>query len=178
VNKVVNTLLLATLFFAPTSLETQVLAPPIDFDCDASAGNVSVWTTGIRSTDLRVKGTIQFKFLRQHVKWAPGAFVYLVSRSNVRKGLRVSRHINNLLQARIVSTDDPTGHTILTRPWKWDPLPFALTISNSGEADVTIGDKAASLEVNGLELSSLVLGCSTAHVKFSDIVITSINGDP
>jgi hypothetical protein len=178
VNKVVNTLLLATMFLVPTSLEAQVVASPIDFDCNAGAGKVSVWTTGIRSTGLRMTGTIQFKFLRHHVESAPGAFVYLISKSDVRNGLQLNRHFANLLRARIVSTDDPTGHVILTQPWKWDPLPFALTISNSGETNVTIRDKAASLKVNGLEPASLVLGCSTARVKFSDIVITSVNGDP
>ena len=179
-SKVVNILFLVAMFVAPISTQAQVLAPPINFDCDATPGYASSWTTGIRSPDLRVQGTIQFIRLRDHFNWAPGATILLISKSDVRNGLQLSRQSRrsvDLLHARIVSTDDPTGRTVLTYPWKGSPLPFSLTISSSGEVNVTIGDKAASLKVNGLEQDKLVLACSTAHVKFSDIVITSTKGE-
>lgn len=179
-SKVVNTLSLVVMFVAASTLDAQVLAPPINFDCDASAGYASAWTTGIRSADLRVQGMIQFVFLREHFRWAPEASVLLISRSNVRNGLQLSwpsHRSSDLLQADIVSIDDPTGRTVMTHPRKGRPLPFALTISKSGEVNVTIGDKATTLKVNGLEQDRLVLSCSTAHVKFSDIVITSVSGD-
>ena len=181
VSRVVNTLFLVVLLVAPTTLDAQVLVPPMAFDCDAEPGSASTWTTGIKSLDLRVQGTIEFVHLHYQFKWAPVASVLLISTSDAQTGFQffLQRHKSiDLLQVGIVNPDDPTAQTvILTYPWKGKPLPFTLAMSRSGDVNVTVGDESATLEINNFEQDRLSLACSAADVLFSDIVITPNSDD-
>ena len=180
-SQVVSTLFLVVLLVTSTTLDAQVLVPPMAFDCDAETGSVSTWTTGIKSPALRVQGTIEFDHLHYQFKSAPVTSVLLSSGSNAQTGFQflLRRHKSlDLLQVGIVDPDDPTAQTvILTYPWKGKPLPFTLAISRSGDVNVTVGDESASLKVNSLKPNQLSLSCSAANVEFSNIVISRNSND-
>src|SRR5688572_29507706 len=179
--QVVSTLVQVILLVASTTLDAQVLVPPMAFDCDAEPGSASTWTTGISSADLRVRGTIEFNQLRRQLKWAPVASVVFIDRSDAQSGFQIfTRRFESkdMLEVAMASPEPPTAQiVILAYPWKGKPLPFTLAISESGEVNVTVGDKSASLKVNRLEQDRLSLLCSAANVVFSDIVITSSSDD-
>src|ERR687898_1833711 len=178
--QVVGPLFLVILLVSSTTLEAQVLVPPMAFNCDADAGSVSTWTSGIRSADLRVRGTIEFNQLRHQVKRAPVASVVFVGRSDVQTGLQfATRRFEAKDMVEVVAIPEmPTAQiVILAYPWKGKRLPFTLAISESGDVNLTIGDKSSSLNVNRIEQDRLSFSCSAANVMFSDIVITSGTDD-
>jgi hypothetical protein len=173
-------LVLVAMYVCSTALQAQVQTPRIDFDCDAVPGSNSTWTTGIKSLGLQVQGTIEFIHRRVRIHGEPAAaLVLLSSESNLEAGFYIANRFSvDLVEVGIINPSDPRAQPgILTQPWKGHPFKFTMTMSSSGEITITIRDKSASLKVNRLKQYRLSLSCSTAHVKFSDIVITPLGGN-
>jgi hypothetical protein len=146
------------------------------FDCDVPPGNVSEWNGTLAGDLLRVSGSIQLMEPRQGAQWLPVASVRLLGEdesSSVGLYLLVTRDAPEELQIGIRAPGGGRDPVVFASvPWKNGPLLFDLSLSESGELDVTAGGRSRLVKLGDFQLTKLSLSCSTAQFVFKDITVS------
>jgi hypothetical protein len=57
--------------------------------------------------------------------------------------------------------------------WEGMPIPFDLSLSESRVLSVNAAGKSQSIKLSSLKIQKITLSCSSAEVKFSDVVVSS-----
>lgn len=145
------------------------------FDCDVPAGKMSDWIGTIAPRLQQVTGNIEMLEPREHERWWPVASVFLVG-GDQKVGLQLfrDRKVQDMLQVAVLRPDSEGGRSVLTSvPWKGSPVAFNLSVNDSGDVEVSVAGKVASLILKDIAVDRIALSCSTAQFKFTDVVVRS-----
>jgi hypothetical protein len=145
------------------------------FDCNAPAGHFKEMSRTFAATGIRVEGFLELSESRDDPQWIPIANVRLVDPSGSEVGLKafVLARAPTELQVMLDGPDalvKGTGVTSLN--WKGSPVPFALSLWDSGEFGATIAGDTKTLALGSFAASELRLSCSTGHFHFAAKVVT------
>lgn len=143
-----------------------------DVDCDVPEGHVTEWKgtfVGFRS----ISGSIELLEPRTHERWLPSASVLLL-RGKYQMGLQLvfERKSPESLQVSVVRLESLGGRAVLTTiPWKANPVAFSMSLTSSGDVDLTVANRTVSLGVKNFSPERVSVSCSTADFKFRDIIV-------
>lgn len=147
------------------------------FDCDVPAAKSSEWNRTLTARAVRVSGTVQLIERREDKRWWPVASVFLIGdNESAWVGLQVyvDRQTPNELQLSLRDRSASKERTpFASLPWQDRPIPFTLSLSESGELRVSAGGQSQSVQVGAFEVRKLALSCSTGQFKFTDVSATS-----
>lgn len=167
----------------PAPVSEQVARP--DFDCDARSGGYSAANVGLPSGPWRVTGQLKFLTARDNLYWAAIASIQVIySGQNdvvltlfVRRGDNVVRIISGTsryAQADLrLANALPNDPAIDSMPLTPAQIPFALAMDPAGNLSESVGDVDIPLSPRITGATRLVIQCSTAHVRFSNVVVES-----
>ena len=76
------------------------------------------------------------------------------------------------LQVSVARLEGLGGRAVLTSvPWKKNPVTFSMSLTSTGDVDLTVGNRTVSLGVKNFSPEKVSVSCSTAEFKFSDIIV-------
>jgi hypothetical protein len=149
---------------------------PYAYDCDAKPGSYSPMNARVpsnRGTALKVTGFLEF--LGSHIgRTLPTATVALVD--DKRRGTAIVAQVRpaapNHITFSAVAQDLRNDFASISATDK-RPISFALTLTAAGNLTASVGGRSTSMSVPAFEVSRLLLSCSTAHVRFSDVQVVA-----
>jgi len=150
---------------------------PYSFDCDAEAGHFREMNIAAPGGRLRITGRVVFLAVRSTDDWAASATVSVAGRNKMPKvGLQAIVYADapEEVQFAIRGMGDAQERTpFLTAFGSEGPTPFIVTLDRSGRLAVTVSGVAAEMHVAALDQTRVNLFCSTAHVRFSDVIVAT-----
>lgn len=173
--RMIHSLVAVVLYASSAVGVADTIEQTFEFDCDVPAGKVSDWIGSIVPRVQHVKGSVELLEPRDHERWWPLASVFLLEGTQ-QVGLQLfrDRQQPEKLQVAALRPQSEGGRSVLTSvPWEGLPIEFALSVTESGEVELTVADKATLLGVNKIDVERLALSCSTAQFKFKNVVVRS-----
>jgi hypothetical protein len=152
-----------------------VVPATYNFDCDVPAGSASVWNSTVTAKNLHVAGRIEFIELREHPRWASAASVYITA-EETSVGLHLIRNHDTPTEVQLAlfaSGGIKQNVVFAEAHWEGMPIPFDLSLSESGTLSVNAAGKSKSMDLSSPKIQKITLSCSSAEVKFSEIVVSS-----
>lgn len=146
---------------------------PYTFDCDAAVGKADSRNIRIPSGSLRVTGLLQILTARKDEAWQASAGIELVdpARRTAAALQLLVRHDQpgKVLVAFGTATSRPEDNLFTSMPFTSEPTAFALTVDRSGSISGSFGGVASPQPLSFSGAAYLAIGCSTAHVRFSNV---------
>ena len=170
------TLLLAVLLLSSCAVTPQHTpgSESYYFDCDTPPGKFSEWNRSIIATSIRVTGSIEVRTIREDPHWQPAASVWFIGQNGSRIGLQafVTRESPDRLQIQLRELADRAAPMIFASTnWTDGPVPFTLSLGDSGVLSTTIAGKDQSLSLGKSAVTKFGLSCSTGVFHFNDITV-------
>jgi len=176
--KQLQAIALYVILVVPLPSIAQVLTSPLSFDCDVPPGRVSIWQGAITAQGLLIEGKIQFIEPRKDTRWIPMASLFLrdeTGKSLTGLQLKLQSASEKNMQIALV-TPDPEKRTVFaTGPWSNNQIQFQLDVLKSGNVKLTVGAASASTNIGSSTVATLLLSCSSAEVRFSDITLIPLD---
>jgi len=167
---------------APMSAGTFKFAPgpgPYSFVCNARSGYFNELNVAVPGDRVQVTGLIQVLTARRDAHYVATVNVAIKGAADVpMAGLRalVMPDTPNILDLAIKGSGGPRDLSVFASTrLTAAPIPFVLTFGDSGRLSVSAGGADASLPVEAFAMTRVNLSCSTAHVRFSNVAVSTLN---
>jgi len=152
----------------PAQTPVEPLEPKTTFfDCDAPAGKFTGWSRAFAARSIRVDGALELAKSRKDAEWIPVANVRFLGPPEADNvGLRafVVAKAPSEIQVMIEGPEALVkGTGVATLNWRNGRIPFALSLTDSGEFSASIAGMTRTLALGPFEANTLDMRCSTGH---------------
>jgi hypothetical protein len=169
--------------FGPACLEVEVGPGPYDFDVVAASLKYAERCVDAPHGASTVKGFIEFISVEKFVSIGRKGGKSMAAAAVELRGSSSRIDFSALVfpwdpgKIKFLVTDENSGRleeTFGYMPFSQKPIPFALRLDESGLVQVSIGGRTGkTLSVAPFEMTRVRVRCSGAHVRFSNIEITT-----
>jgi len=147
---------------------------PYDFDCDAPTGTDRQASIRLPNGPWRARGQLQFLTTRDDPRWEPTVLIHVLDSKSydvllvlwVYRGDHAVRMVFATAET-LLPDDYVMGSMRLTSA----QVPFELVIDPAGKISASVGGVAMPVSLKIAGSSRLMLQCSTARVRFSNVTL-------
>jgi hypothetical protein len=142
---------------------------PLDYDCDVPAGHFSSIKTQV-SLPIEVSGRVTPLVLRPG-DYLPVGNVSIRSGDNQGVGLKVIAFNTSMTSLIVAFVDSKTPDHLMAmaKVDMSDSVSFRLTVSESGQGTLKVGQSEHAFEVDLAAPTELSISCSTGQFEFNEL---------
>lgn len=143
---------------------------PHDIPCNAKAGKVMHVSFGVPGATFTVTGQIRVIAPRANAAYDPSATVLLIGKGDVGQiGLKAVIDSRDPDQLQLVIVGPKESTKIASWAWRGSPAKFIVASTVEGELKVDAGGVVAAIPLDGFEVESIYIACSTGKFEFQGV---------